>query len=71
MKDDNIELKWWQEGLGWGFLMYISMNIISPLITGEGLVLRQLLIGIPLGIIFGLLYGVIILFLRERHKKRV
>lgn len=69
MNEDNIKIKWWAEGLAFGFLMFIGISILSPLITGEGLVLKQVLFGIPVWGILGLCYGKIVHFLRLRNKE--
>ena len=49
--------QWWLSGLIWGFLMYVSMVIIFPLIKGENITQKGLLIGIPLWTVGGLLFG--------------
>jgi phosphotransferase system glucose/maltose/N-acetylglucosamine-specific IIC component len=39
--------------------MFVMMAIIFPLILGEGLTQRKILIGIPIWIIAGLIFGII------------
>ena len=51
------EFKWWYIGLRWGVFMFIFMTILIPLIDGEGISQRKILIGIPLWTISGLLFG--------------
>jgi len=52
--------KWLRAGLIWGLFMYISMTMLFPLIEGESLTQKKLLIGIPLWIIGGFGYGYMI-----------
>jgi len=49
--------KWWHVGLRWGLFMYIFIEILLPLIEGEGITQKKILIGIPLWTITGLLFG--------------
>ena len=49
--------KWLKSGLFYGVFMYISMIIIFPLMKGEEITLRRLLIGIPFWHIGGLGWG--------------
>jgi len=49
--------KWRHVGLRWGLFMYIFIEILLPLIEGEGITQKKILIGIPLWTITGLLFG--------------
>jgi hypothetical protein len=48
---------WWRSGLSWGMWMYLLMSVALPWIDEGRLSQRRLLIGIPLWMIAGLLYG--------------
>ena len=54
--------KWWLEGLSFGIFMYVSMEILYPLIAGKDITQKELLIKIPVWIILSLLFA----FLRSR-----
>ena len=51
------KVKWWINGLIFGVFLYIINTLVFPLIDGQNLTPRNLLIGIPISIVFGLLYG--------------
>jgi hypothetical protein len=53
----EIKSQWLRAGLFFGFFMYGFMNILLPLIKGETLTQKELLIGIPVWVAAGLLYG--------------
>ena len=53
----NMNSKWWLRGLVWGFFMLIAMTILWPLMDGSGIRLSKILIGVPVWIAAGLLYG--------------
>ena len=48
---------WIKEGVSWGFIMYVFMIILFPLINSEEITLKKLMIGIPIWLIGGLCYG--------------
>lgn len=48
---------WIKFGLIWGVFMFLMMNIVFPLIDGNGLDIKRVLIGIPVWIVFGLIFG--------------
>lgn len=48
---------WWIRGLFWGFVMIIGMTVILPLIESNQISLRKVLIGIPIYLLVGLLFG--------------
>ena len=48
---------WIATGLSWGIGMYLVMILIYPTITGEEIILKNLLIGLPIYAIGGLLFG--------------
>lgn len=64
-KDLNLEFieksistkKWFKSGLIFGVFMFILMNIIYPLIGQEEITKKSILIGIPLWLISGLVWG--------------
>lgn len=49
--------KWQKVGLIWGLSMFIFMCFVWPLISGEEITLKKILIGIPIWTIAGLLFG--------------
>lgn len=51
------QFAWWSVGLRWGLFMFICSSLLFPLIDGEGITIKRLLIGIPIWIIGGLLFG--------------
>jgi len=51
------KVQWFLSGLIFGFLMYVFMVVLSPLIKGENLNQKELLIGIPIWTVAGLLFG--------------
>jgi hypothetical protein len=51
------DFKWRYVGLRWGLFMYVFMTILFPLIDGEGITQKKILIGIPVWTIAGLLFG--------------
>lgn len=53
----NTTKRWLMSGLLFGFLMYLIMIIIYPLVLHEEITQRKLLIGIPIWLIFGLAWG--------------
>ena len=48
---------WVREGMFWGLAMYFLMAILFPIFIGDGLILKQVLIEIPLWAIGGLAFG--------------
>ena len=65
------EYLWWHSGLIWGFLMYVSMVIVLPLIKGENITQKGLLIGIPLWTVGGLLFGYTMKRINGKRKEKV
>jgi hypothetical protein len=59
LKYPKFKIKWWRAGLGWGLFMYISMSILFPLIRGGSLTQKELLLGIPVWAIGGLVFGLL------------
>ncbi len=53
------DYQWWYIGLRWGLFMYVLSTVISPLIEGEGITFKGLLIGIPVWILGGSIFGYI------------
>ena len=53
----NSTKNWLKSGLFFGLFMYVSMIIIFPLIKGEEITQRNLLIGLPFWLIGGLGWG--------------
>lgn len=66
----NSKLQWWLEGLIWGLFMFVIMAIIFPLIKGDGITKKNILISIPLWTIGGLLYGFIVNKIRKISKQK-
>ncbi len=54
------EFNWIAEGLGWGFFMFIIMNIFFPLIVGEKYKLMTLLLGLIIWTLGGLSFGYVV-----------
>ena len=55
----QADVNWWYVGLRFGLTMFVMMTIIFPLVLGEGLTQRKILIGIPIWITAGLIFGII------------
>lgn len=53
------EFTWWYSGLRFGLSMYVFMTVLLPLLFGEGITTRKLLLGIPVWILAGLLFGLL------------
>ena len=49
-----------REALFFGFSMYVFMTIVVPLIKGEEITLKELLIGIPVWLIGGCLFSLLL-----------
>jgi hypothetical protein len=60
---------WVQEGMGFGFLIYIFNGLFFPLVNGEAITDRGLAIGIPPALIGGLLYGYTMWFFVKRPRQ--
>jgi hypothetical protein len=71
--EDNTP--WWLEGLVFGIVLFITnVLIILPLTTEQGITLKTCLIGIPLCLCVGLLYGIVNRemkkYYRSKNKKK-
>lgn len=49
--------QWWKEGLSWGLFMFVLMSLLFPLVMGNGLSFRSVMVSIPLWMLGGLGYG--------------
>lgn len=49
--------KWIKVGLGWGGFMFVIMTFIWPLIDGEEITLKRVLIAIPIWTLAGIAFG--------------
>ena len=58
---------WMKFGLIWGVVMFIILNIIFPLIDGEELVIKKLLLFFPLWLVFGIIFG----YISQSRKKKM
>ena len=56
-------------GLFWGIFMYVFMTILFPLIQGENLTQRRLLIGIPIWAVAGFLFGFAMKIIKSGKRK--
>ena len=60
---------WLQQGLRFGFFMYVFMIILFPLISKKEIPSKDLLIGIPIWLIGGLVFGYTMkLFMNKKGK---
>lgn len=57
--------KWQKLGLTWAMWMFVTMTFIWPLINGEEITVKSVIIGIPIWLIGGLFFGY---FMRKRIK---
>jgi len=48
---------WVKFGLGWGLFMLFMLNVIFPLLDGGGISWQKILIGLPVWLAFGLIFG--------------
>ena len=53
----NSTKNWLKSGLIWGLFMFVSLSIVYPLIKGVEITQKNILIGIPLWLIGGLVWG--------------
>ena len=60
--------RWLREGLVFGLFMFVFMQILFPLIDGREITQRGLLIGIPIWIVGGLLFGVAMKLINRKKK---
>ena len=66
----QADVKWWNVGLKFGLSMFIMMTLIFPLIMGEGLTQRKILIGIPIWTIGGLGFGYTMKLINGKNKPK-
>lgn len=57
IEKENTTKNWLKSGLLFGLFMFITMQIIFPLIKSEEITQKSILIGIPICLIFGLGWG--------------
>ena len=55
----NEKNRWWMQGLFFGVFMYIFNVIFEPMSENQPLTTKHLLIGIPIWLFSGLLFGLI------------
>lgn len=67
----NSTKNWLKSGLFFGTFMYVSMIIVFPLIDGEVITLRRMLIGIPVWLICGLGWGYIMKIWMNKMGKEI
>jgi len=60
--------RWIKEGLLFGILMFIIMQLILPYINGDDITQASLLIAVPVWLFAGIFYGLTIRYLRNRLK---
>jgi len=61
---------WVRQGLSWGLFMYVFMTFLFPLIDGDGVTLRKVIIGIPIWIIAGLAFGYTMKLINGKSKPK-
>lgn len=61
---------WIKQGLFWAAYMYLFMTFLFPLVFNESYSMTKILIGIPLWIIFGLIYGYSLKYFIERKRRK-
>ncbi len=74
---ENIKLEettyentsWLKLGFGWGGFMYVFMTLVNPLIDGDKINLKMILIGIPIWTIAGLGFGYTMKYLMGKRVK--
>ena len=64
----NPKNRWWIHGLLWGLFMYVVLIVLFPLFDGSGITLSKLLIGIPVWLSAGLLYGYVTGLIENKRK---
>lgn len=68
--EKNTTKHWLKSGLSFSLFMFITMQILYPLITNEEITQKSILIGIPIWLIAGLSWGLIMkLFLNRKGKE--
>lgn len=60
---------WIVTGLVWGVMMYVFSNLISYFMDGE-ITKRKLIVGIPIWIIGGLIFGLVTRGVKRKQKNK-
>ena len=60
---------WIWQGLSWGLFMYVFMVLLFPLLTGDPITWKKVLVGIPFWALGGLGYGYVMKQIMHRKKK--
>ncbi len=69
MKEQS-KRNWLKEGLIFGLFMYVFNVILLPLLSyTDKITTRKLLVGIPVWLIGGLVYGLVMKFYYDRKKR--
>ena len=63
--------QWFLFGVVFGVFMYVFMEILFPLIERESLTPKRLLIGIPIWLIAGLVFGLLTKWINRRKKIKI
>lgn len=53
-------------GLIWGVFMFLMLNIVFPLFDGTEITTKKILIGLPLWLVAGLIFG----YISQRRKSQ-
>lgn len=59
---------WVKFGLLWGVFMFVVINIVFPLVDGEEITLTRILVGLPVWLVFGIIFGYVS---RKKTKKEI
>ena len=62
--------QWLLTGVVFGVFMYVLMEILFPLIEGESLTQKRLLLGIPAWLIGGVIFGLIMKWFNRKRKMK-
>ena len=69
IEKNNTTKTWIRSGLFYGLFMLISMEIIFPLIENKEISQKRILIGVPIWLICGLAWGLIMKWWMKKQAK--
>lgn len=55
--EETKTTKWWYTGLAWGLFIFLAINLLLPILNGESISMKKALVGIPIWVIGGLMFG--------------
>ncbi|MEQ9220892.1 MAG: hypothetical protein RLO17_22750 [Cyclobacteriaceae bacterium] len=68
---EHKQVNWIKLGLLWGVLMYVTMQLLNPLLLGRDYKLVDFIVGIPIWLAGGLMFGWLMKWWMRRNAKRL